>query len=88
MGSERLIPEVLFRPSDIGINQAGLAEAIVQVFNIFLHHLNYGRQYKNVARTCTRYYIAMLFCLVVIVTCRDSKNACNLFFVPSFVDLD
>eukprot|EP01127_Copromyxa_protea_P016355 TRINITY_DN4839_c0_g1_i1.p1 TRINITY_DN4839_c0_g1~~TRINITY_DN4839_c0_g1_i1.p1 ORF type:complete len:441 (-),score=73.48 TRINITY_DN4839_c0_g1_i1:44-1366(-) len=30
MTSERLIPEVLFRPSDLGIPQAGIAEAIVQ----------------------------------------------------------
>uniref|UniRef100_A0A6B2L6W2 Actin-related protein 6 n=1 Tax=Arcella intermedia TaxID=1963864 RepID=A0A6B2L6W2_9EUKA len=30
MNSERLIPEVLFNPSDIGIDQAGIAETIVQ----------------------------------------------------------
>jgi len=31
MGIERLsVPEVLFRPSDIGINQAGIPEVISQ----------------------------------------------------------
>jgi len=33
MNNERLIPEILFHPSDIGINQAGIAETIVQSVN-------------------------------------------------------
>jgi len=33
MNTERLLPELLFHPSDIGINQAGIAEAIVQSVN-------------------------------------------------------
>lgn len=45
MNSERLIPEILFRPSDIGINQAGIAETIVQSVKEIcgdLHELFYG----------------------------------------------
>jgi len=33
MNVERLVPEFLFRPNDIGINQAGIAEVIVQAVN-------------------------------------------------------
>jgi len=46
MNSERIaVPELLFQPSDIGINQAGLAEAIVQSVQSChsdLHHSLYG----------------------------------------------
>jgi hypothetical protein len=45
MNNERLIPEILFHPSDIGIDQAGIAEAIVQSVNETcsdLHELFYG----------------------------------------------
>jgi actin-related protein 6 len=34
MRNERFtIPEVIFSPSDIGINQAGLAEAVIQTID-------------------------------------------------------
>lgn len=45
MNNERLIPEILFHPSDIGLNQAGIAETIVQSVQEItpeLHELFYG----------------------------------------------
>eukprot|EP01125_Pyxidicula_operculata_P017547 TRINITY_DN6145_c0_g1_i5.p1 TRINITY_DN6145_c0_g1~~TRINITY_DN6145_c0_g1_i5.p1 ORF type:complete len:436 (+),score=65.16 TRINITY_DN6145_c0_g1_i5:72-1379(+) len=45
MNTERLIPEILFRPSDVGINQAGVAESIVQAVEETpkdLHELMYS----------------------------------------------
>jgi actin-related protein 6 len=45
INNERLIPEILFHPSDIGLNQAGIAETIVQSVKATpaeLHELFYG----------------------------------------------
>eukprot|EP01128_Nolandella_sp_AFSM9_P009651 TRINITY_DN6285_c0_g1_i1.p1 TRINITY_DN6285_c0_g1~~TRINITY_DN6285_c0_g1_i1.p1 ORF type:complete len:454 (-),score=80.04 TRINITY_DN6285_c0_g1_i1:25-1386(-) len=45
MNNERLIPELLFNPSDIGIREAGIAEAIVQAVEetpVDLHPLLYS----------------------------------------------
>jgi len=47
MNNERLIPEVLFRPADIGINQAGIAEVIVQAVNETPKDLH-GLMYSNI----------------------------------------
>lgn len=51
MGNERIsVPEVMFNPSDIGLEQAGLAEAIVQAVNE-AHPMLRGAMYGNVVLT-------------------------------------
>lgn len=51
MESERFtIPEVLFHPSDIGLNQAGIIEATGQSINC-LHELEVGLCVKNIILT-------------------------------------
>eukprot|EP00644_Phytophthora_capsici_P014339 jgi/Phyca11/559520/estExt2_Genewise1.C_PHYCAscaffold_30712 len=48
MGVEMVsVPEVLFNPSDIGINQAGIAEAIVQAVEVCPEELS-GAFYANI----------------------------------------
>lgn len=45
MNNERLVPEILFYPSDIGLDQAGIAETIVQSIEacpVDLHPLLYN----------------------------------------------
>lgn len=53
MNNERfMIPEILMRPSDIGLDQAGIAEAIVQGVNV----CDSGK-YKNRNKTTSTYIL-------------------------------
>lgn len=53
MNNERfMIPEILMRPSDIGLDQAGIAEAIVQGVNA----CDSG-EYKNRNKTTSTYIL-------------------------------
>lgn len=75
-----MVPEVVFRPNNIGLNQAGVAEAVQQALQA-VHPALQGLLYTNIILTGGRCCHSLLGSLLVVGTymlANTSKVACIL----------